>query len=250
MINTVDALDHTWMDVLYQNKEVLSSLSLYDKELKEELKGNYKNTIAIVQREIAGSIKSEVKDNIKEAEERILFEFQSYTEEDIINSKLTVRETEVLELRKIHNRCITVAQILEVEPQSVYKSYLIGIKKIKKYRKYKGTGDGNLNLLSEQQLKINIMLDNSYTVKEIAMALKTTEAVINVQLWRVSKLLNDKEKATEGYKLSKQQHRIYECMNNGMTNKEIAVLLGTTEGNVRKQKTIINKSVTKNNKKV
>jgi len=188
MIDTVDALNHTWMDVLYQNKEVLSSLSVYDKELKEELEGNYKNSIAIVQREIAGSIKSEVKDNIKVAEERILFEFQSYTEEDILNAKLTRRETEILKLRMIHNRCITVARILEVEPQSIYKSYLLGIKKIKKYRAYKVTGENRLNRLSTQQLSIYRLIQEGYKNKEIAEELSLTPAVVKTQKSRINKI--------------------------------------------------------------
>ncbi len=188
MINTVDALNHTWMDVLYQNKEVLSNLSVYDKELKEELEGNYKNTIAIVQREIAGPIKSEVKDNIKIAEERILFEFQSYTEEDILNAKLTKREIEILKLRMIHNRCITVARILEVEPQSIYKSYLLGVKKIKKYRGYKATGEDRLNRLSTQQLEIYRLIQEGYKNKEIAEELSLTSAVVKTQKSRIKKI--------------------------------------------------------------
>ncbi len=188
MDNLVSFADHTWMDVLYQNKELLSSLNVYDATLKEELQLNHENTIGQVQREVVGSIKSEIKDNIKDAEERILFEFQAYTEDDIINSKLTERETKVLRLRMIHDRCITVAEILKVEPQSIYKSYLIGIKKIKKYRKYKTAGEDRLNRLSTQQLSIYRFIQEGYKNKEIAKQLTLTPAVVKTQKSRIKKL--------------------------------------------------------------
>lgn len=188
-MNTILSIENnTWMDILDQNKEVLSSLNTYDTELKDELLSNHKNTNTQVQREIVGSVRSEIKDNIKEAEKRILFEFRAYSNEDIINAKLTERETEVLRLRMIHNRCIIVSEILNVDPQSVYKSYLSGIKKIKRYRGYKAAGEDSLNRLSSQQLSIYRLIKDGFKNKQIADQLSLTPAVVKTQKSRIKKL--------------------------------------------------------------
>ena len=176
-------MSHTWIDILNQNKESKKTLTEYKNFLKYSFGAQ-----SISQKEIAGSILSELDENIKEAEKRILYEFNVYSDEDIMLSKLTDCEIEILKYRNIYNRYSDIAAALEMTPQSVFKIYINAIKKIKKYNSVKRNNKGILNMLSPQQLKIYELMVQEKSNSEISSILGISPSVVKTQKCRIKKL--------------------------------------------------------------
>lgn len=234
------ATNTTWFDILDQNKDAQKKIKEYDQALIDELIGE-NNIHAIVDRETISSINSELAENIKEAQKRILYEFQSYSESDIKHSKLTQREVEILRLRMIHNRCVDVAEIMELDVRSVNKSFLAGIKKIKKYRKYKAKNQDEFNCLSDQQQLIYDLVKKGLPDKEVANHLNIGITTVSKQRKRISEKMNKELSPVKRKELSVQQQRIYELLSLGYKNKEIAEKLSVNVSVVNTQKSRIKK---------
>lgn len=184
-IDVVNA-DLTWVDVYFQNKDAQHKLKEYDHVLVEHLKEET-NILAVVDREIISNINGELNENIKVAQERMLYEFNAYSENDIKQSKLTKREQLVLKHKMTINRFIEIDRILGLSPSSSYIAYESAIKKIIKYRK-KSDEEKSLSLLSEQQVNIYNLLVSGYKNKEIAKLLEITPQVVKTQKSRIKKL--------------------------------------------------------------
>lgn len=233
--------DHSWMDTLVQNREGHKNLKRYSDTLKVHIQGNTKDTNAIVQREVTNSIVSELSENIAVAKEKIKYDYNAFNEEDIRLSKLTQREQDVLQARVHINKFSEIDKLLNLQPASSFKAYETGIKKIEKFKKLKSAGQEESNLLSDQQCRIYELMNQGLSDEVIAEKLDINVLSIPQQRLRINSKMNIESNLIDGVKLSKQQILIFEHMKQGKKTKEIAELLQTSEGNVRKQKAIINK---------
>ena len=231
--------DLTWIDVYFQNKDAQRKLKEYDQVLVEHLKEE-KDILAVVDRETISNMNSELNENINVARDRILYEFNAYSEDDIRQSKLTKREQLVLKHKMTINRFIEIDKILGLAPSSSYIAYESAIKKIKNYRK-KNSKEKELNLLSEQQIQIMKYREDGYSEEEIAIFLNTSNEVIATQLWRINKILNPQNEQQKSKKLSKQQEEILRLLRKGLSNKEIAIELNVDTSVIKTQKSRIKK---------
>jgi len=104
--------------------------------------------------------------------------------------------------------------------------------------------DLQLIKLSSRQRQIAEMKLRKMSSKEIAEKLNVTQQYVNEQirviLKRIIEAYIDISKGIAP-NLSKQQKKIYLLMQQNKENKEIAQLLSTSEKNIAKQKSIINK---------
>ncbi len=104
--------------------------------------------------------------------------------------------------------------------------------------------DLHLVKLSNRQREIAELKVKKFSSKEIAEKLNVTQQYVNEQirviLKRIIEAYIDISKGIAP-NLSKQQKKIYLLMQQNKENKEIAQLLSTSEKNIAKQKSIINK---------
>lgn len=158
-------------------------------------KKNIKNKTIydVVDLEIAREIRRDLIKTERNLERKVLYEFNAFTKEDIVNSKLTEKEIRILEYR-VKNKYSykKISEILNIAQSSIFETFENAKTKIEKYKK-----------LSEKDQEMS--------------------------------------------KLSQQQKKIYKLLKKGKGNIEIAKTINTSPGNVRKQRSIINKklSVTK-----
>lgn len=180
--------DLTWMQYLTQCNESKQHLTKYKSNLDESIRIDNNDNDSLVQKQLANSMINELNENIDNAKKRLLYDFNSYKDDDLKASKLTEREIQVLKLRMIHNRCSTVAEILGIDPRSAFESFKKGLDKIKKYQTMKAQGQGDLNLLSEQQKIILDFVQKGYKNKIIADELNISNSVVKTQKSRIKKL--------------------------------------------------------------
>lgn len=184
----VSITDHSWSDYLLQNREVHKKLKRYSDDLKNHLVENTKDTNAIVQREIANSIVNEVAENITVAKEKIKYDFNAFTHEDIRLCKLTQREQDVLQARLHINKFSEIDELLHLQPASSFKAYESASEKIEKYKRLKRAGREESNILSDQQCRIYELVNQGYKNKEIAEELSINSTVVKTQKSRIKKL--------------------------------------------------------------
>lgn len=181
------ASQHTWCDSIIQNQEVLSNFKPYVDILRVDIKEN-KNNDSIVEKQVVGSMISEANKNLKDAQDRLLYEFNGYTADDIKYSKLTEREQLVLRHRMTINRFIKIDELLALPPSSSYIAYESAIKKLQKYAKQKAKGSEKANLLSNQQIQIYELIQQGMKNKEIAEQLRIESTIVKTQKSRIKKL--------------------------------------------------------------
>jgi len=233
--------DHSWSDSLLQNREVHKNFKRYSDSLKSHLVENTKDTNAIVQREIANSIVNEVAENITVAKEKIKFDFNAFTHEDIRLCKLTQREQDVLQARLHINKFSEIDELLHLQPASSFKAYETASKKIEKYKKLKSVGQEESNLLSEQQCRIYELMTQGLSDKEIAEKLGLNELSIPQQRLRINSKMNIETNVIDGVKLSKQQIEIIELLRRDYGNKDIVEMLGISSATLKTQKSRLKK---------
>lgn len=180
--------DYSWMKMLGQYRDTHKNVKQYSEALSDHLKGNMKDTNALVQREIANGIVSELTENIAVAKDKIKYDYNAFNEEDIRLCKLTLREQDVLQARLHINRFSEIDKLLGLQLSSSYKAYETAIKKIEKYNKLKSSGQEESNLLSAQQCRIYELIAEGYKNKEIAEKLSIKLTVVKTQKSRIKKL--------------------------------------------------------------
>lgn len=185
--STESVSQHTWCDSIIQNQEVLSNFKPYVDILRDDIKENKSNN-SVVEKQIVGSVISEANKNLKDAQDRLLYEFNGYTEDDIKYSKLTEREQLILRHRMTINRFIKIDELLSLAPSSSYIAYESAIKKLQKYAKQKAKGSKESNLLSEQQRQIYELILQGMNNKEIAEQLRIESTIVKTQKSRIKKL--------------------------------------------------------------
>lgn len=228
--------DYSWMKMLGQYRDTHKNVKQYSEALTDHLKGNMKDTNALVQREIANGIVSELTENIAVAKEKIKYDYKAFNEEDIRLCKLTQREQDVLQARVHINRFSEIDKLLGLQLSSSFKAYETAIKKIEKYNKLKSSGQEESNLLSAQQCRIYELMNQGLSDVEIAERLDINVLSIPKQRLRINSKMNQETNKLDGIKLSKQQTQIVELLRRDYNNKDIVEMLDISPATLKTQK--------------
>ncbi|SHK61269.1 helix-turn-helix transcriptional regulator [Paramaledivibacter caminithermalis] len=166
----------TWMDMKISCKESKRSLNKSIEKLESK---NEKTIYDIVDLDIEREMRRDVAEAQKIIEQKLLYEFNTLSEEDIRNARLTEKEVLVARLRQ-SKTIREIAGELGCFVNNIFEIYKSALKKIERYRRLKDT-EKILSNLSPQQRTIYKLLKQNKSNNEIAKELCTTSANIRKQ---------------------------------------------------------------------
>ncbi|MEW9123595.1 MAG: sigma factor-like helix-turn-helix DNA-binding protein [Thermotaleaceae bacterium] len=172
----------TWTDLTMEYKDSLDKI----KEVKTRRKHSKNHTDA-VDCEIAGSMESDLTQTVRELRKKVLYEYNTITEEDIINPKysLTERQKEILLLRQQHNSYTKVANIINSDPRIVFKIYNRAIDKLLKKKEQENSLDGLTGLSKRQEEIYDLYFNKHFKPKQIANRLGVSVNTVKGYLQRI-----------------------------------------------------------------
>lgn len=135
-----------------------------------------------VDKELLGGMMSDVGEMSKLLKNKILYEFNSLSEEEL--ALLTDRQKEIAELRQRYTYR-EIGEMLDISQKTAFDIFRKAVKNVKKAKKQQSqdipTG------LSPQQEKIYILKKEGKTPKEIALMIKTSYSNVRYQLSVIKK---------------------------------------------------------------
>lgn len=172
-----------WADLTVDYKNSLNMIKVIRSRRK-----NSDNLVDIVDYEIAGNMESELTHAVRELKKKTLYEYNTITEEDILNPLygLTERQKEIALLRQKYP-LKKISQMLGIEQCTVYIIYEQAVDKV--LRGKSKMKEGLVIGLSEQQNMILKLMNKGYKNKEIALELGISTNSVKVQKNRIQKRL-------------------------------------------------------------
>lgn len=170
---------NTWTENQQDYTDSITKLSRYIEDTKGEAKTNERD----VNLELAGSMKSDLKEVSKLVKSKAMDEFYALDSKELDRLNLTKRQKEVAQLLQTLSYS-QVAKRLGINRGAVYDIYTKVLDKFKDYQENKG-----LHQLSEQQKEIYKLHTQGLSRKQIALELDTTPGAVKTQLNRIRKKL-------------------------------------------------------------
>ncbi|WP_422445281.1 sigma factor-like helix-turn-helix DNA-binding protein [Thermoanaerobacterium sp. DL9XJH110] len=167
----------SWSEMEEQYRE--GALAL--KKVRERMKADdYQGTVA--DREIMGGMIRDLEDTRRVLKTKVLYEFGSLSENELV--LLTDRQREIAELRQRYNYR-EIAEILGISPKTAFDVFQKAVRNVKKIKRQ---GEKGLPIgLSPQQEQIYILSRQGKSPKEIAEIIGCDYRSIHTQLKRISK---------------------------------------------------------------
>lgn len=165
-----EKLAETWWDHLYQIKDAKRRVDRYQRARIGDL-----NIQRIVEREVAGGIKSELQEIQSRVEIKTLKELHSFISDDLSNPRLTELEKKVLAERLKTSNFAEIDRRLNLPTTSAYKAYFRAIHKINRE-------EVDEPHLSKQQMDILALTAMGMSSVKIAHELNTSEQNVRKQL--------------------------------------------------------------------
>lgn len=141
-----------------------------------------KNTGDIVDKEILGSMISDVSEVRKILQDKVLYEFNSLSEEEL--AVLTDRQREIAELRQRYSYT-EIAKMTGLRTDEVFRIFQQAVNKVKKVKRQQVK---NIPIgLSPQQERVYLLYKQGKKPKEIALQLNTSYSNVRYQLSMIKK---------------------------------------------------------------
>ncbi|HHW01676.1 MAG TPA: response regulator transcription factor [Thermoanaerobacterales bacterium] len=172
----------SWSELEESYKGTVLALEEARARLINEYKGE--NNSFWSDKENLGSMVADVTEVARILKQKVLYEFNSLSAEEL--AFLTDRQREIAELRQRYNY-YEIAQMTGLRPDEAFHIFQQAVAKIKKIKHWQ---ENNIPLgLSPQQEQIYILYRQGKKTKEIAEMLKTSCSNVRYQLTTIKKKL-------------------------------------------------------------
>lgn len=166
----------SWATLEHEYRESARDL----KEVRDRAKEDKNPRIADI--EILGSMLSDTSEIAKILKDKVLYEFNSLSEEEL--ALLTDRQREIAELRQRYTYR-QIGEILNISPKTAFDIFRKAVRNVQKAKKQQSQGIPAG--LSPQQEKIYILRKEGKKPKEIALMIKTSYSNVRYQLSVIKK---------------------------------------------------------------
>ena len=156
------------------------------KDAREKLEVN--TTRDAVDKELLGGMISDVGEMSKILKNKVLYDFNSLSEDEL--ALLTDRQREIAELKQRYSHT-EISAMLGISPKTVFDVFKKAVRNVKKAKKQQSRGIPVG--LSPQQERIYILRKEGKKPKEIALQLNIKRDVVYVQLNRIKTLTKSQE---------------------------------------------------------
>lgn len=127
------SLDEGWTSWTSLKNEYRNSYRKIDRFSSQEIN---KKSSCKASLEVASNMKSELREIIKELEKKCLYEWNTLSKNETMNTRLSERQREIAELRQ-HYTIDQISKMLNIEAKTVFNTYYDALKKNRKLLKVK-----------------------------------------------------------------------------------------------------------------
>ncbi|WP_026895922.1 sigma factor-like helix-turn-helix DNA-binding protein [Clostridiisalibacter paucivorans] len=180
-------LGTSWLQLYSEYEGTEKNINYFISDLKER---EEKDIFDDMNLENVKWMKNNIKDIKVQLKSKILYEMNGISVEDIEKIKLTDQQKKIAIL-KINHSTKEVAEILNLTPSTIHKTFNRAINKILKYKRDK------LNILSPQEKSVYFLYQEGKTRSEIAKELDTTPGSVCNRMYRIRKKLGRLSKTSK-----------------------------------------------------
>ncbi|MDK2920145.1 MAG: hypothetical protein PWQ37_2878 [Candidatus Petromonas sp.] len=178
----------TWAEIKVQYNQSLKKIEYFISDIKDKQSKDINDE---VQLEIAGSIKSDLKNMVKEMEKKALYEFNTLDRKELEELNLTDKQMQIALFRQKYSSYTKIAEILDMNPGTVFKIYKSVLHKVIKFKEKQNKY--GLEQLSPQQKEIYILKQQGKTKSEIAKRLGISINSVKTQYRRIKEKIGSEK---------------------------------------------------------